>query len=115
MLPEPMAVLSTQQQLRISSVFVVMYVFCIFRIDPTFNLGNFSVTATVYQNLLPENPKTQSHQLYFILSLYITISSFAIIIFFNTYWVTAGVQVVGTDGESAHIKYKCCISLMLPS
>ena len=48
--PEPMAVLCTSQQLLDVERFCCDATgFCIFGIDPTFNLGNFSVTATVYR------------------------------------------------------------------
>ena len=56
--PEPMAVLCTSRQLLDVERFCDATGFCIFGIDPTFNLGNFSVTATVYRNLLVEYPRT---------------------------------------------------------
>jgi len=58
--PEPMAVIPTDQQLLDLECFCTNpYNFCILRIDPTFNVGDFSVTATVYQHLLVED--TPSH------------------------------------------------------
>jgi len=57
--PEPMAVLCTDQQLFDMSRFCCdSYDFCILGIDPTFNLGEFSVTPTVYKHLLVYNPRT---------------------------------------------------------
>ena len=57
--PEPMAVLCTQQQLNDIYRFCCdPYNFCILGIDPTFNLGEFSVTPTVYRHLLIENTQT---------------------------------------------------------
>ena len=51
--PEPMAVLATQQQLLDLERFCCDSVqFNIMGVDPTFNLGEFSVTPIVYQHLL---------------------------------------------------------------
>ena len=59
--PEPMAVLATSQQLRDVERFCCSPVqFSIMGIDPTFNLGEFSVTPIVYQHLLVENRRGQS-------------------------------------------------------
>ena len=50
--PEPMAVLATQQQLFDLERFCCSNPeFCIMGVDPTFNLGEFSVTPIVYQHL----------------------------------------------------------------
>ena len=51
--PEPMAVLSNEQQLcDIAHFCCDPFKFSILGIDPTFNLGKFSVTPTVYRHLL---------------------------------------------------------------
>ena len=54
--PEPMAVLCSEQQLSdIVGFGCDPYEFCTLGIDPTFNLGDFSVTPTVYRHLLFQN------------------------------------------------------------
>ena len=56
--PEPMAVLATNQQLFDMERFCCdPYKFSIVGIDPTFNLGEFSVTPIVYRHLLLEDAK----------------------------------------------------------
>ena len=50
--PEPMAVLSNEQQISDLERFCCNpFKFCILGIDPTFNLGEFSTTVTVYKHL----------------------------------------------------------------
>ena len=57
--PEPMAILATQQQLFDLSRFCCGdHGFCIMGIDPTFKLGDFSVTPIVYQHLIVKDKKT---------------------------------------------------------
>lgn len=56
--PEPMCVLSTDQQLLDLERFCTKEEFGIISVDPTFNLGSFYVTPITYQNLLVE---TSSH------------------------------------------------------
>ena len=57
--PEPMAVLSTEHQLNDVARFCCdPFCFSILGIDPTFNLGEFSVTPTVYRHLLLCDPHT---------------------------------------------------------
>ena len=54
--PEPMTVLATAQQLFDLGRFCCnSSEYCIMGVDPTFNLGDFSVTPTVYQHLLVED------------------------------------------------------------
>ena len=56
--PKPMAVLATDQMLRDIDRFCCSPTeFSILGIDPTFNLGDFSVTPIVYQHLLIINAK----------------------------------------------------------
>jgi len=51
--PEPMAVLTTDQQLNGLVRFCCQpFEFGVLGIDPTFNLGEFSVTPVVYRHLL---------------------------------------------------------------
>jgi len=57
--PEPMAVLCDEQQLHDIERFCCNpFNFGILGIDPTFNLGNFSVTPIVYQHLLLQSNRT---------------------------------------------------------
>jgi len=57
--PEPMAVLATEQQLiDIERFCCDPYQFSILGVDPTFNLGDFSVTSTVFKNIIVEDTKT---------------------------------------------------------
>ena len=56
--PEPMAILATQQQLFDLSRFCCDHGFCIMGVDPTFKLGDFSVTPIVYQHLIVKDKKT---------------------------------------------------------
>ena len=52
-LPESMAVLSNEQQINDLECFCSNpFKFCISGIDPTFNLGDFSLTVSVYKHLL---------------------------------------------------------------
>ena len=54
--PEPMAVLCSEQQMSDLVRFCCNpFEFCILGIDPTFNLGEFSVTPTAYRHLLLQN------------------------------------------------------------
>jgi hypothetical protein len=62
--PEPMSVLCTEQQLiDITRFCCDPFEFCIFGIDPTFNLGDFSVIPTVYKHLLLCDSHTNSSPL----------------------------------------------------
>ena len=57
--PEPMAVLCDEQQLHDIERFCCNpFNFIILGIDPTFNLGNFSVMPIVYQHLLLQSNRT---------------------------------------------------------
>ena len=56
-----MAVLCNAQQVSDIEQFCCNpFDFCILGIDPTFNLGDFSVTVTVYKHLLLQNSSGQS-------------------------------------------------------
>lgn len=57
--PEPMSVLATDQQLHDLVRFATNpSKHCIVSIDPTFSLGDFSVTCLSYRNLLVTDPRT---------------------------------------------------------
>lgn len=59
--PEPVVILASNQQLSDLKKFCTndLY-FTILEIDPTFNLGNFSVTATCYRHLLLHNKESKT-------------------------------------------------------
>ena len=57
--PEPMCVLSTDQQLADLERFCMGAPSSVLSIDPTFNLGPFNVTPTTFHNLLVENSNGQ--------------------------------------------------------
>ena len=62
--PEPMAVLATDQQLFDMEIFCCdPFKFSILGIDPTFNLGEFSVTPIVYKHLLLKDSKSHNNPL----------------------------------------------------
>ena len=102
--PEPMAVLATEQQLADLERFCCNPAeFCVMGIDPTFDLGEFSVTPFVYQNLLIVNDRGLSpwvlgpilvhyrkefHNYNFFLSALLGLRP-----------LLSNVQAVGTDGK----------------
>ena len=57
--PEPMCVLTTNQQLSDVQRFCTSSPSSVLSVDPTFNLGPFYVTPTTYQNLLVETARGQ--------------------------------------------------------
>ena len=60
--PEPMCVLSTNYQLDdIERYCIDPEAFSLLCVDPTFNLGDFSLTVTSYSNLLLMNQRTGKH------------------------------------------------------
>lgn len=60
--PEPMCVMCTESQLTDLERFCTgSDEFCPLSVDPTFNLGDFSVTVTSFHNLLLENQATGKH------------------------------------------------------
>jgi len=59
--PEPMAVIATDQQLLDLERFCTNpYDFCVLGIDPTFKLGDFSVTPMVYRHLIVEDVRSHA-------------------------------------------------------
>lgn len=57
--PEPMCVLATDQQLHDLARFGANpNKFCVLSVDPTFSLGDFSVTCITYHHLLVTDPRT---------------------------------------------------------
>jgi hypothetical protein len=106
--PEPMAVLATEQQLTDIERFCCSPgEFCILGIDPTFDLGDFSATPIVYQNLLVVNTKGQSPWVLGPILVHYK-KEFRNYNFFLSTLVglrrsLANVQAVGTDGEKSLI------------
>ena len=105
--PEPMALLSTTQQLLDIERFCCdPYDFCIFGVDPTFNLGNFSVTATAYRNILLEDTRTHRSPVVLGPLLVHYRKQFCTYHYFFSTLIglqptVTGIQAIGTDGESA--------------
>ena len=105
--PEPMAVLATKQQLVYMKQFWCdPYHFSIFSVDPTFNLREFSITPTVFKNVLAEDTKTHNSPIELGPLLYTITRHFAHTIFFSTLIelrasLRSSIQAIGTNGEKA--------------
>ena len=103
--PEPMGVLATEQQLcDIVRFSTDHFNFCVLGIDPTFNLGDFSVTPIVYTHLLLQDPQTKRSPL---MPGPMLVHSHKLFRSYNYFLSTliglkpeiAAVKAVGTDGE----------------
>ena len=89
-----MAVLCNAQQVSDMERFCCNpFDFCILGIDPTFNLGDFSVTVTVYKHLLLQNSSGQSPLLLGPILVHYRKE------FRNYKYFLSCVKAVGTDGE----------------
>ncbi len=103
--PEPMSVLCSEQQLNDVTRFCCdSFNFSIFGVDPTFNLGDFSVTPTTYRHLLLEHSKTgQSPILLGPLLVHYQKLFRSYNYFFSTLSglkkEVIGIKAIGTDGE----------------
>lgn len=106
--PEPMCVLSTDQQLHDMERFCTQSPSSVLSIDPTFNLGKFYVTPTTFHNLLVKNKQGKHpiisgpiliHQtkkfepFYYLASTLVRLNP-----------ALVGLKSFGTDGESELIK-----------
>ena len=108
--PEPMSLLATDQQLSDLVCFATNpNKFCVLSIDPTFSLGDFSVTCIAYRHLLVidsrtgESPIMLGPMLVHQRKLYATYHFFAS----SLIGITPGLAKVlafGTDGEEAVVK-----------
>lgn len=101
-----MAVLCSEQQMSDLVRFCCNpFEFCIFGIDPTFNLGEFSVTPTAYRHLLLQNTAGNSPLMLGPLLVHYRKEFRNYSYFFSTLIVlnqeTTTVKVIGTDGEKA--------------
>ena len=105
--PEPMAVLCSAQQLNDVVRFCCdPFNSSILGIDPTLNLGDFSVTPTVYRHLLIQDPHTQKSPL---LLSPILVHNQKQFWNYNYFFSTlnglkqkiAAVKAIGTDGEKS--------------
>ena len=104
--PEPMAVLCSEQQMSDLVRFCCNpFEFCILGIDPTFNLGEFSVTPTAYRHLLLRNSAGNSPLMLGPLLVHYRKEYRNYNYFFSTLiglkQETATVKAIGTDGEKA--------------
>ena len=108
--PEPMAVLATDQQLFDMERFCCHpFKFSVLGIDPTFNLGEFSVTPIVYRHLLLEDSKSHNNPLVLGPLLIHHRKQFRTYNYFLSTIVglqprLSYVQAVGTDGEKALVE-----------
>ena len=102
-----MAVLCSAQQLNDVVRFCCdSYNFSILGVDPTFNLGDFSVTPTVYRHLLLQDPRTGKSPLLLGPTLVHYRKQFrSYNYFFSTLnglkQEVASVKAIGTDGEKS--------------
>ena len=103
--PEPMAVLGTNQQLFDLERFCCdPFKFCVLGVDPTFNLGQFSVTPLVYRHLLLEDTKSHKPPLVLGPILVHHRKQFRTYNYFLSTLIglrpeISTIQAVGTDGE----------------
>jgi len=105
--PDPMAVLATEQQLiDIERFCCDPYQFPILGVDLTFNLGDFSVTPTVFKNIIVEDSKTYKAPIVLGPLLVHYHKTFCTCNYFFSILIglqpsLKSVQAVGTDGEKA--------------
>ena len=103
--PEPMSILCTESQLIDLERFCTSSdEFCPLSVDPTFNLGDFSVTVTSFRNLLLKNETTGKHPVMIGLMLVHRCKLFSSYHFFASSLVSlkpslSGLLAFGTDGE----------------
>ena len=102
---EPMAVLGTNQQLFDLERFCCdPFKFCVIGVDPTFNLGQFSVIPMVYRHLLLEDTKSHKPPLVLGPLLVHHRKQFRTYNYFLSTLISlrpgiSSIQAVGTDGE----------------
>jgi len=104
--PEPMAMLCSEQQVNDIEQFCCSpFEFCILGIDPTFNLGDFSVTPTIYRHLLLQNSTGQCPLLLGPMLVHYSKEFCSYNYFFSTVVALnqkiTCVKAVGTDGEKS--------------
>ena len=107
--PEPMAVLTTDQQLLDIERFCYdPFKFFIVGVDPTFNLGDFNATPMIYRHLLLEDTKSHKPPLVLGPLLIHHRKQFKTYHYFLSTIVClrpglSRIQAVGTDGERNHL------------
>ena len=108
--PEPMCILASDQQLNDLARFGTNPSgFCVLPIDPTFSLGDFSVTCITYHNLLVTDTRTGQSPI-MLGPLFVHQSkSYSTYHFFASSLLgiaprLVGVLAFGTDGEEALVK-----------
>ena len=108
--PEPMCLLSTDQQLDYLARFCTdPNEFCVLSADPTFSLGDFSVTCITYRNLLVTETHTSQSPIMVGAMLVHQSKSFEVYNFFVSTLIgitpsLARILAFGTDGELALVK-----------
>lgn len=108
--PEPMCLLATDQQLNDLIHFATNpNKFCVISIDPTFSLGDFSVTCIAYRNLLVIDTRTGESPIMLGPMLVHQRKLFTIYHFFASLLVgispkLANILAFCTDGEEAVVK-----------
>ena len=108
--PEPMCILATDQQLNDLVRFATNpNKFCVISIDPTFSLGDFSVTCIAYRNLLVIDTRTGESPIMLGPMLVHQRKLYATYHFFSSTLIgivpkLANVLAFGTDGEEAVVK-----------
>ena len=80
--------------------------FCVLTIDPTFSLGEFDVTPTIYCHLLLESRRSNTPPIFLGPLLVHYHKTFAVYLFFASTLIgmcrpLQGVRAFGTDGEQA--------------
>ena len=112
--PEPMCVLATNQQLVDTERFCTGEQSSILSVDPTFNLGPFSVTPMTYQNLLTETTRNKNHPILLGPILIHQTKTLRPFHYFASTLISlnpnlTGLKAYGTDGEPELIKaFKIC-------
>ena len=108
--PEPMCLLATDQQLNDLVRFATNpNKFCVLSIDPTFSLGDFSVTCIAYRYLLVTDARTGESPIMLGPMLVHQRKQYATYHFFASALVgitpkLANILAFGTDGEEAVVK-----------
>lgn len=120
--PEPAAVLALDCQLKDLAKFCTNHRnFCVFQVDPTFDLGPFSVTATQYEHLLLVNRQSGKHPV-MVRPLLVhqkkEKSSFKLLVDFlvDQEPRLKNMRALGTDGETAislAFKERCVFLIVL--
>ena len=108
--PEPMCVLATDRQLHDLARFGANpNKFCVLSVDPTFSLGDISVTCITYRHLLVTDPRTGQSPVMLGPLLVHQSKEYSTYHFFVSSLIgitpsLTGILAFGTDGEAALVK-----------